>query len=73
VTDHILSRAKAYATLVGLLVTLVLGSIPADTRLHEILVFVGGLTTVFATYKVPNKDPKGLKQQESVQPPERGV
>ena len=68
-TDHILTRAKAYAALVGLVVTYLLGSIPADSRLHEILVIVGGIATVVATYAVPNKDPQGTHQDESVQPP----
>jgi hypothetical protein len=71
-TDHILTRAKAYAALLGLVVTYLLGSIPADTRLHQILVLVGGLATVVATYSVPNKDPKGTHQAESVQPPNAG-
>ncbi len=54
-TDHILTRAKAYAALVGLVVTYLLGSIPADSKLHTILVLVGGLATVVATYTIPNK------------------
>lgn len=57
-TDHILTRAKAYAALVGLVVTYLLGSIPADSKAHAILVVIGGLATVVATYTVPNK-PKG--------------
>lgn len=72
-TDHFLTRAKAYAVLVGLVVTYLLGQIPADTRAHQILVLVGGLATVVATYALPNKDPRGTHQAESVQPPERGA
>jgi hypothetical protein len=54
-TDHVLERAKAYAALVGLIVTYLLGSIAAGSKLHTVLVVVGGLATVVATYKVPNK------------------
>lgn len=68
-TDHILTRAKAYAVLVGLVVTFLLGQIPAGTQLHQVLVVVGGLATVIGTYAVPNKDPQGTHQAESVQPP----
>jgi hypothetical protein len=54
-SDHILERAKAYAVLVGLIVTAVLGSVPADSKVHAFLVALGGLATVVATYTVPNK------------------
>lgn len=59
-TDHILTRAKAYAALVGLIVTYLLGQIPADSKVHAALVVIGGLATVVSTYTVPNKpQPKG--------------
>lgn len=54
-TDHILARAKAYATLVGLVVTYLLSTIPATGTLHDALVVLGGLATVVTTYAVPNK------------------
>jgi hypothetical protein len=54
-TEHVLTKAKAYATLVGLVVTYLLGTIPAGTTLHTALVILGGLATVVATYAVPNK------------------
>lgn len=71
-TDHFLTRAKAYAVLVGLLVTLVVGEIDVSTRLHQWLVLLGGLATIVATYQIPNKDPRGTHQDESVMPPEAG-
>lgn len=57
-TDHIQQKAKAYAVLVGLVVTYLLGSIPADTKVHQVLVIVGGIATVIATHQITNK-PKG--------------
>lgn len=54
-SDHFLTRAKAYAALVGAVVTLVLSVIPADSNVHVILVTVGVVATAVATYSVPNK------------------
>ena len=54
-SDHFLTRAKAYAALVGAIVTLVLGSVPADSKVHAILVTVGVVATAVATVSIPNK------------------
>lgn len=54
-TDHILTRAKAYAALVGTIVTVLLGALPVDGKLHQVLVVVGAIATAVATYAVPNK------------------
>lgn len=54
-TDHVLTRAKAYAALVGTIVTVLLGAIPADSQVHAALVILGALATAVATYSVPNK------------------
>lgn len=54
-TDHILTRAKAYAALVGTIVTVLLGAVPVDGKLHDVLVLVAALATAVATYAIPNK------------------
>lgn len=54
-TDHILTRAKAYAALVGTIVTVLLGALPVDSKVHQVLVVLGALATAVATYTVPNK------------------
>lgn len=54
-TDHILTRAKAYAALVGTIVTVLLGALPVDGKLHQVLVVVAAIATAVATYAVPNK------------------
>jgi uncharacterized alpha-E superfamily protein len=58
VTDHVLERAKAYAALVGAVVTVLLGQVPASSQYHAVLVTVGAVATAVATYKIPNK-PRG--------------
>jgi hypothetical protein len=59
-TDHILEQAKAYAALVGTIVTVLLGAVPVDSQYHALLVTVGAIATAVATYAVPNK-PKRAK------------
>lgn len=54
-TDHILTRAKAYAALVGTIVTVLLGALPVDGKPHQALVVVAAIATAVATYAVPNK------------------
>lgn len=69
-TDHFLSRLKAYAALIGGVATALLG-IYSDGDLGKTLTVVAAIATAVATYAVPNKDPKGKRQRESVQPPEK--
>ena len=42
------------------------------TSAEWLYVLLAGLGSSGLVYAVPNKDPKALHQQESVQPPERG-
>ena len=69
-TDHFLSRLKAYAALVGSVCTALLG-LYGDSDFAHTLTVIAALATAVATYAVPNRDPKGKRQKESVQPPER--
>jgi uncharacterized membrane protein YuzA (DUF378 family) len=54
VSDHILARAKAYAALVGAVVTALLGTLPPHTQLWTVLTGVAAVATAVATYKIPN-------------------
>jgi uncharacterized membrane protein YidH (DUF202 family) len=63
---------KAYAALVGAVATALLGVYAADSQLGKILTVAAVVGTAFATWRVPNLDPKAQHQQESVQPPQRG-
>lgn len=64
---------KAYAALIGSIATALLGVYAADTELGKILTVVAIVATVVATWAVPNLDPAGDNQDESVQPPASGV
>jgi uncharacterized membrane protein YidH (DUF202 family) len=63
---------KAYAALVGAVATALLGVYTSDTQVGKILTVAAVVGTAFATWRVPNLDPKAQHQQESVQPPQRG-
>jgi hypothetical protein len=52
-TDHILTRAKAYAALVGGIVTAILTLVPADSEVHAVLVVVGVIAAGVITYAAP--------------------
>lgn len=54
-SDHFLTRAKAYAALVGTIVTLLLAQVPANSQVHAILLTVGVVATAVATFQIPNK------------------
>lgn len=60
-TDHFLTRAKAYAALILAIVTAFLGTVPPHTQLWTILTFVAAVLTGVSTYSVGNKKaaPKG--------------
>lgn len=66
--DKILPYLKAYASLVGAIVTALLGVYTADTEVGKVLTIVAVIATVIATWAVPNIDPTGEHQDESVQP-----
>lgn len=53
-TDHFLTRAKAYAALLGSVLTAVLGTVPPHTRLWTALTLAAAVATGVATYAVPN-------------------
>jgi hypothetical protein len=55
-TDHILTRAKAYAALVGSVVTALLGVYTADTQVGKVLTVLAVIATAITTYAAPNKD-----------------
>lgn len=61
---------KAYAALVGSICTALL-AIYADGEVGKILTAVSVVATVVGTWAVPNLDPAGRRQDESVQPPDR--
>lgn len=68
--DPVLRYAKAYASLVGTIVTALLGVFTADTPTGKVLTVIAIVATAVATWAVPNKDVTGTHQDESVQPPE---
>ena len=51
--DHIIANAKAYAALLGAMVTAILPMVPMDTTLHVVLVTVSVLATAIVTWKIP--------------------
>ena len=55
-----MTAAKAYAALLGGIVTALLGTLPPDTKVWQILTFVAAVCTAVATFAVPNK-PKALR------------
>lgn len=52
--SHLAKNAKAYAALVGSLVTVLLTVAPVDGNLHAALVVLGILATAVSTWRVPN-------------------
>lgn len=67
-----LPYAKAYAALLGSIATALLAIYANDSEVNHWLTVVGVVATTVATWAIPNLDPKGLKQDESVQPPSVG-
>lgn len=53
--DHILTRAKAYAALVGSVLTVLATTLPSDPATQKWLGVALALCTAVATYAVPNK------------------
>lgn len=56
-TDHILAAAKAYTALIGAVITAILGTVPPDTTLWQVLTITVAVCTAIATYAVPNTTP----------------
>lgn len=54
-TDHLLTRAKAYAALVGAVLTVLATTLPDDPTTQKWLGLVLALCTAVATFTVPNK------------------
>jgi hypothetical protein len=50
-------NAKAWVALLGVIVTALLGTIPPDDRLWQILTAVAAVCTAIAVYEVPNATP----------------
>lgn len=61
-----IGKAKAYAALIGGIVTALLGTIPPETKVWQILTFVAAVCTAIATFAVPNK-PKGVARDQAGQ------
>jgi hypothetical protein len=53
-TNHVLTRAKAYAALIGSMLTAVLGTVPPHTQLWTALTVASAVLTAVATYTIPN-------------------
>lgn len=71
---NILATAKAWAALVGAILTALVGTLTPDDAGYRALTIALAVVTAVAVYGVPNKDPKGEHQDGSVQPPdERGA
>lgn len=50
-----MTAAKAYAALIGAVVTALLGTIPPDNKVWQVLTFVSAVCTAVATFAVPNR------------------
>lgn len=67
---HVLANAKAYVALVGAIATALLGIYGPETEIGQVLTVIVAVATAVATWTVPNLDPAGRKQDQSVQPPD---
>ena len=50
-----LTAAKAYAALIGSVITALLGTVPPHTPVWTVLTFVAAVCTAVATFRIPNK------------------
>lgn len=66
----VLPYLKAYAALAGAIATALLGVYASDTQVGRVLTVVSVVATAVVTWAVPNLDPQGSHQDESVQPPD---
>ena len=53
--DKFLASAKAYAALIGAVLTAVAGTLGADTTPGKVVAIVLAVCTALATYAIPNK------------------
>lgn len=67
-TENFLKNAKAYVGLIGAVITSLLGTVPPDGDLWQVLTYISAVLTAITIYSVPNKDITGQHQDESVQP-----
>lgn len=68
----VLPYLKAYAALAGSVATALLALYGPDTSVGRVLTALAVVATAVSTWAVPNLDPQGLVQEESVQPPDYG-
>lgn len=55
-TDQILVTAKAWAALVGAILTALVGTLTPDDAGYRVLTIVLAVVTAIATYAIPNRD-----------------
>lgn len=67
--NKVLPYAKAIIAVLGAVVTTALVQFPDNLALRQWGPVVASLVTALSVYLVPNNDPLGQKQSESVQPP----
>jgi hypothetical protein len=56
-TEHLLTKAKAYVALVGSVATALLALYGPDTQIGHYATLALALVTAFGTYRTPNKAP----------------
>ena len=61
--------SKAIVSILGALVVAVMQAFPDNNGVQQWGSIIAALVTALAVYAVPNADPAGTHQDESVQPP----
>ena len=64
---------KTVVAILGAVLTAVMTQFPDNAAVQQWGPIVSALLTALAVYAVPNKDPQGTHQDESVQNPERRI
>jgi anaerobic C4-dicarboxylate transporter len=54
--SHVLQSAKAYAALIGAVLTALVGTLTPDDPAYRVLTIVLAVVTALAVYRVPNAD-----------------
>lgn len=67
------SYAKAIVATIGATIVAILAAFPDDNDVQKWGAIITAFVTAVGVYIVPNLDPRGVRQDESVQPPERGA
>lgn len=70
--NAVLPYLKAYAALVGSVATALLAVYAQESQVGHWLTVLSIIATCVGTWAVPNLDPRGVKQDQSVQPPSSG-